>query len=749
MSTQHRIYTKDHTRYNYFTASFLASVHPDDVARTLELEYVGPIADLGYHLFRQSKTSHHHQATLDRYDALFNAPAVLLKRRDAEIAASMHEFRHQVPKRRLFRRDLTSTIQDKLSIRDPLFPKQWHIINEKYRGNDLNVTGVWLDGVTGKGVTVCMIDDGLDYTHPDLKDNFSLDGSYDFNNKTKLPFPWHSDDVHGTRCAGEIAAAKNHVCGVGMAYDAKVSGIRILSAPLTEDDEALALYYANQVNDIYSCSWGPPDNGKSMDAPAEIVKKAFLKSIEEGRGGKGVIFVFATGNGAMWQDDCNFDGYTNSPYTITIGAIDWQNRHPNYSEKCSAQLAVTYSSGSGEFLHTTDVHNGCTGTHGGTSAAAPLVSGVMALALSVRPELTWRDAQYLVVETAVPFNLNDPSWQTTPSGRPYSHTFGYGKIDTYRIVQLAKTFKLVGPPVQMTMPTIKVEQRIPGGDDGINSTLVIDKNFLVEGNFKRLEQVTVRVNIKHQRRGEVQIRLYSPSGMVSIFSPGREYDDSRDGFKDWRFMSVVHWGEDPVGTWTLNVKDPAHRFRSGFFVDWTAKFWGEHGLPEAPVEPAPPKTAPLPPPSKITRPQPIEAPTTAPTPPQAPATTSTAVNTEKPVFHTPTKVLPTATSTTTQPTATKEAAKVPDTNDQGVDANSPAAILLLFAIFVLAVVGLVFVIRKRMRSNDFVPLSGDGGDVEGGTSKELLAAFGAQESDDDESGPLFEDDAIELEQQHH
>lgn len=129
-----------------------------------------------------------------------------------------------------------------------------------------------------------------------------------------------------------------------------IVGIRILSGALTEDDEALALYYANQVNDIYSCSWGPPDNGKSMDAPVELVRKAFKKSIDEGRGGKGSIFVFATGNGGALDDNCNFDGYTNSPYTITIGAIDWLNKHPFYSEKCSAQLAVTYSSGSGEAL---------------------------------------------------------------------------------------------------------------------------------------------------------------------------------------------------------------------------------------------------------------------------------------------------------------------------------------------------------------------------------------------------------------
>jgi kexin len=75
-----------------------------------------------------------------------------------------------------------------------------------------------------------------------------------------------------------------------------------------------------------------------------------LNAVQNGRAGKGSIYVFASGNGASNEDNCNFDGYTNSIYSITVGAIDRKGLHPYYSEKCSAQLVVTYSSGSGDAI---------------------------------------------------------------------------------------------------------------------------------------------------------------------------------------------------------------------------------------------------------------------------------------------------------------------------------------------------------------------------------------------------------------
>src|SRR5208282_1277895 len=96
----------------------------------------------------------------------------------------------------------------------------------------------------------------------------------------------------------------------------------ILSSQITDADEAIAMNYAFQENQIYSCSWGPPDDGQSMDAPGILIRKAMVNAIQNGRAGKGSIYVFASGNGAANDDNCNFDGYTNSIYSITVGAVD-------------------------------------------------------------------------------------------------------------------------------------------------------------------------------------------------------------------------------------------------------------------------------------------------------------------------------------------------------------------------------------------------------------------------------------------
>lgn len=167
-----------------------------------------------------------------------------------------------------------------------------------------------------------------------------------------LPKPVLFDDHHGTRCAGQIAAVKNDVCGVGIAYASKVAGVRILcvlvpiiirvlltrssSGPISDVDEAAALNYGFQNTSIYSCSWGPPDDGKSMEGPSYLIQKAVVNGIQNGRGGKGSIFVFASGNGAAQGDQCNFDGYTNSIYSVTVAAVDYKGLHPYYSEACAA-----------------------------------------------------------------------------------------------------------------------------------------------------------------------------------------------------------------------------------------------------------------------------------------------------------------------------------------------------------------------------------------------------------------------------
>ncbi|KAI8837775.1 peptidase S8/S53 domain-containing protein [Chytriomyces cf. hyalinus JEL632] len=539
----------------------------------------------------------------------------------------------QVPKNRLVKRSVPEVWEDDLhlwgrgnegrieaaaklfEITDPEFGNQWHLINDSPSqvGNDHNVTGAWSQGIFGNGSVVCFVDDGMNYNSNDLKDNYYAEGSYDYNAHTPDPIPKTYEDRHGTRCAGEVAAVRNNVCGVGVAYKAKVSAVRILGGSLTEADEAASINYKMQDNHIYSCSWGPTDNGATMEAPPRIVSDAVVNGIKNGRGGLGSIFVFASGNGGAAGDNCNFDGYTNSIYTITVSSVDRNNLHPVYSEACSANMIVMYSSANqrhDDAIATTDWqlgHEGdlCTKSHGGTSASAPLASGIYALVNSIRPDLSWRDYQHITVRSAVPVNTKDPSWFKTHAGRLYSHEYGYGKLDAYAILELAKTWKTVPAhafyKTAFVAPNEKGAAEIPqeSGKD-VRAIYDITRDALAEANFGLLEHITVTINIQHKKRGDVAVDLISPNGIMSFLGVKRHGDRSDTGYSNWTFMTVAHWDENPVGRWQLVIRDAETPDLTGTFENAAITFWGSqqtstvHKKPDVVGGGAEPPTVPVP-----------------------------------------------------------------------------------------------------------------------------------------------------------
>lgn len=593
--------SRDYENNDYYVLHLDEGVQPDHVADRLGLRHEGQLGDLEHHyIFRSPKYDHDvvKRQLLERRrrkrDDTFGDDLL-----DTVRLATKQQPRSVLQKRiippslpgGIGPRLTTGNAQNQphpeavtkqkkvmqlLSINDPTFAGQWHLFNPVQLGHDVNVTDAWLEGVTGKNATVAIVDDGLDMHSLDLKDNYFAAGSWDFNDNNPEPSPKLPEDGHGTRCAGEVGAVRNNVCGVGVAYDSKVAGIRILSKPISDMDEAEAMIYKYQDNQIYSCSWGPPDDGRSMEAPGVLIRRAMLKGIQKGRDGLGTIYVFASGNGAASEDNCNFDGYTNSIYSITVGAVDREGNHPYYSEHCSAQLVVTYSSGSGDSIHTTDVGtNKCTESHGGTSAAAPLAAGIFALVMEVRPDLAWRDLQYLALETAVKVDDPNADWQKTAIGKHFSHTFGYGKIDSYGIIQMAKTWEKVKPQSWFFSPWIHVKAAIPQSDQGVTSTFEVTEEMLKAANLARVEHVTITMNVDHTRRGDLSADLISPENVVSHIATTRKLDAHGGGYADWTFMSVAHWGEKGVGNWTVVVKDSNVNEHTGKFVDWHLKLWGE------------------------------------------------------------------------------------------------------------------------------------------------------------------------------
>ncbi|EFX89786.1 hypothetical protein DAPPUDRAFT_126713 [Daphnia pulex] len=429
------------------------------------------------------------------------------------------------------------------NLNDPRWTQMWYL--NRGMGLDMNVREAWAEGVTGKGTVVTILDDGLEKDHPDIRRNYDPLASYDVNNHDEDPMPRYDlidSNRHGTRCAGEVAAeGNNSICAVGVAFDAGIGGVRMLDGDVTDAVEARSLSLNPHHIDIYSASWGPDDDGKTVDGPGELATRAF---IEGGRGGKGSIFVWASGNGGRDHDNCNCDGYTNSIWTLSISSATENGYVPWYSEACSSTLATTYSSGSSgeKQIVTTDLHHSCTASHTGTSASAPLAAGICALALEANRNLTWRDMQHIVVRTAKPANLKADDWQVNGVGRNVSHSFGYGLMDAAAMVRLARGWVTVAPQQFC-------EVRAP------------DTNRLIPAKSQIKIQLTVRecagarISLAAVSRGDIQIHLSSPSGTRSTLLALRPHDSSRNGFHSWPFMSVHYWGESPFGVWTLEIQN--------------------------------------------------------------------------------------------------------------------------------------------------------------------------------------------------
>ncbi|KAI6227353.1 Proprotein convertase subtilisin/kexin type 6 [Aphelenchoides fujianensis] len=444
---------------------------------------------------------------------------------------------------------------------DPYWKDMWYLHRSDASPSsiDHNVKEAWELGYTGRGVVVTILDDGLEVTHPDIAPNFDPEASYDVNDGDLDPTPryeYTDENRHGTRCAGEVAAIYNNsLCIVGIAFNAKIGGIRMLDGEVTDAVEATSLSYNNQHIDIYSASWGPDDDGRTVDGPAILTRQAFEAGIRHGRGGLGSIFIWASGNGGKDGDSCNVDGYTNSIYTLSISSATENGNIPWYSEACSSTLGTAYSSGAtGEkMIATTDLHHSCTKTHTGTSASAPLVAGIAALTLEANPRLTWRDLQHIVVRTSNPTGLKAGDWKVNGVGRNVSHSFGYGLLDAGAMVKLARVWRTVPSQRACRASYPAPYKTIPNANrlhlQMFTTACAGDTNNEV----KYLEHVQAIITLNAMKRGDVQVYLTSPSGTRSTLLAKRVRDTSRTGFRDWAFMSTHSWGEPATGTWTLEV----------------------------------------------------------------------------------------------------------------------------------------------------------------------------------------------------
>ncbi|KAK3595196.1 hypothetical protein CHS0354_002797 [Potamilus streckersoni] len=481
------------------------------------------------------------------------------------------------------------------SFNDPLWAKEWYLKDSKTTRDlkklDLHVIPCWKQNITGKGVVVSVLDDGLEHNHTDIQRNYDPKASYDLNDNDEDPFPRYDptdENKHGTRCAGEIAMiADNGYCGVGVAYDAKIGGVRMLDGRVTDSLEADAISFNHRYVDIYSASWGPNDDGSTVEGPGPLAIKAFEKGIKEGRGGKGVIYTWASGNGGHIGDNCDCDGYTGSIYTISISSATQSLQTPWYAEKCASTMATTYSSGSydDQRITSTDLRNQCTEHHTGTSAAAPLAAGIFALVLEANPNLTWRDMQHIVTWTANYEPLRDNAgWKRNGAGLWFNSAFGFGLMHAAKMVELAnpKTWKTVPDKTTCTVRSNQ-ESNMPmalKSKQEVVIEITTDGCRGQENEINFLEHVELVLDMEYSNRGALAINLTSAMGTQTTLLSKRHMDVSSDGFKNWKFMSVHSWGENPSGIWRLFISDDEGKGNEGKVKSVNLVLHGTKSIPE-------------------------------------------------------------------------------------------------------------------------------------------------------------------------
>jgi kexin len=462
---------------------------------------------------------------------------------------------------------------------DPFFNQQWHLQGVRAADKHLDLGPAWTAGYTGTGVSISIVDDGTQTAHPDLAGGYSAALSYDYIDNDTNPNPAIPGDTHGTATAGlAIARADNGIGVAGVAYNATWGAVRLLDSNQTDTMEAAAVTHALANVDIYSNSWGAPDNGDYYEA-GPLFRAAIQNGVATGRGGLGAIYVWAAGNGygpSSWWDDSNLDGYAAMPETIAIASINRVGSDSTYSEP-GANIVTTAPGGEDDVLTTdrtgADGYNDgtvfpnadYTNDFSGTSAATPMVSGIVALMLQANPQLTWRDVQHILVYASDPTKVGNTGKATNGVGYTVSVRWGFGMLQASRAVELAASWANVPAQVMQNSPTDNANVAIPdAAATGVTRQITMPTNLIIE-------HVVVEFTASHTAWGDLRITLTSPSGTVSkLVTPENRASPSGN---TWKFLSVRHWGEDAQGQWTLKVADEILQ-DVGTLQSWRLTFMG-------------------------------------------------------------------------------------------------------------------------------------------------------------------------------
>lgn len=365
---------------------------------------------------------------------------------------------------------------------EPKFNEQWGLQTNVSGEYDINLCEAWTITKGSPSVLVAVYDSGIDTTGIEFTGrlhNKSFDSEYLFNYVFYRDFLGNKD--HGTNVASVIAANENNNLMVGVAPNVKLMNIshsfRFIENATVHHAKGISFAWRNGAH-IINNSWG--DNGNSDERAfieSEILEDAIDSAMVHGRGGLGTIVIFASGNSNQ-----NFVNYpaSYSPELLVVGASNRQGQRAIFNQGKSS----CYGSGldiiaPGLNLPVVSKNNIYT-LSGGTSFAAPHVSGVVALMLSVAPNLSRADVVSIIERTAQKtggYNYQPNS--THPNGT-WHEEVGHGLLDANAAVLEAQYCAL---PVVFNNQTV-IANTI------INGCNITSQNVTIQNNSKLVLDAT-------------------------------------------------------------------------------------------------------------------------------------------------------------------------------------------------------------------------------------------------------------------
>ena len=460
-----------------------------------------------------------------------------------------------------------------MSASDNYFNYQWHL--QDASKVNLNIGDVW-STTGGAGVSVAVVDDGIQTSHSRLSDATAALAAATARSTGVGANPTDADSNHGTAVAGIIAGKADTSGPVGVAPGVDLASVRIFGNGNLNVTDGVSHFGEF---DIASNSWGYSSGFyRSMTYMVEDYWARIFNhmdsAIDFGRDGLGTIVVKSAGNSRESGRMATDDYLANHKGTVVVGAVDHTGEVAYYSTPGSNLLVSAPSSGAGQHITTTDRtgsagygYGDTTSKFGGTSAAAPMVSGVAALVLEANPGLKWHDVQDILAISAThvgstlgrgPVGDEQFSWLTNGAdhwnggGMHFSNDYGYGLVDAYQAVRLAETWNLGRAAGNETEVAVDASAWTYDHARGAAQAA-----FTVSSDMDMFTAV-LNLNSPVDFTSIDQLVLISPDGTQSVL-----YASDGDVLPttmtyEWDFLSQAFRGEDSTGTWKMDI-----RFTSG------------------------------------------------------------------------------------------------------------------------------------------------------------------------------------------